>query len=113
MVNTVYSNIANKADISDIATGETGDIGNGIRAYKFGKSVFVSFEVFNATTAYAVNTTIATLPSGYRPIYTTSFLDTLGGSHQRIIIGTDGSISSTTAVTSGQNIRGGISYISG
>lgn len=86
-------------------------IGEGIRVYKSGKSCFVSFEAFRATSAYAVNETIVTLPESFRPAYAVSFMDTLGASHQRIIINTDGTILSTSAITNGQGIRGSVSYV--
>lgn len=96
---------------SNLTTAGTGNLGDGIRAYKSGKSCYVTFEAFKATKDYTAGEVLATLPSGFRPSFAVSFLDTINSGHQRIIIDNNGTISSTSAIDNAQSLRGGIGYV--
>lgn len=80
---------------------------NGVRAIKAGNLVQLSFEYASAFTASA-NASILTLPTGLRPSDNVSFTDTL--SQKRVVISTDGTVFSTSALSS-TNLRGYVTYI--
>ena len=82
----------------------------GIKAFKTGNTVFVSFENYKATSDHAADSTIATLASGWRPAYQAGFLDTLTPS-RRIYISTSGAIVTKTAITNSGSIRGSITFL--
>lgn len=96
---------------NDVATN-TSFSSEGIRAYKFGRVVMVTFETYTATSAHAVDTTIATLPAGWRPIMQVSFVDSLSPDRRVVIQSGTGYIQAKKAIANGESVRGYATFIS-
>ena len=84
----------------------------GLRAYKFGRTVMVTFETYTATSAHAIDTTFATLPAGWRPIMQVSFVDPLSPDRRIVIQSGTGYIQAKKAIASGESVRGYATFIS-
>ena len=78
----------------------------GARCYKMGRVVYLIFDK-NSVTADA-DETIATIPEGFRPIYSITVLDSLN--KIRLSIASTGNIKAAEPI-SNKNIRGGVTYI--
>jgi len=83
---------------------------SGVRVYKSGNIVEISFEGFSAQQAYSANESLFTLPEEYRPRYSLSFLDALN-SGKRIAVESTGKVYVTSALSSGNLLRGCAVYI--
>ena len=88
----------------------TDGISDGIRAYRWGMVVFMSFEGVTLTRNVSANNPFSSVPMSYVPAYSVSFKDSL--SNKRIVIEhVTGYIFCTEALTSGTNLRGFVTYL--
>ena len=79
-------------------------------AYKYGRIVFISFENCSIPSNIEAQQRFSSIGETYIPIYNVSFVDAIN-MNKRIIVETTGYIYSTSALTSGTLIRGGVCYI--
>lgn len=100
------SNLNTALAYSSTTEGITGDI----KAYRWGRIVYLSFENATINANTPANQRFSSITEKYCPIYNISFVDSASQS-KRIVVGANGYIFCTEAITAGSIIRGGVTYI--